>query len=75
VTQFVSAEVDDLILRAASTAEDELRWDLLRQAEQAALSQWTVMPVVAAHNGLVQRRSDSPLVVRADGSIDASGLG
>ena len=75
VSRLVSPEVDDLLLAASLTADDNDRWDLLAEAQMAALARWSIVPVAVAQNGLVQSPDVDPIGLRPDGSIDTLSLG
>ncbi|MCP3991460.1 MAG: hypothetical protein GY724_20470 [Actinomycetia bacterium] len=67
---FDSAEVDDLIARAAMTADDTARWRLLIEAQRLAMNEGHILPLAVAKSQLVVAPQASALIVRADGSID-----
>ncbi|MEM9564522.1 MAG: ABC transporter substrate-binding protein [Actinomycetota bacterium] len=70
VARIADPEVGSLLERAARTADDEDRWELLRLAERSALEEGTLLPVAASGSTLVVSSAESGPVIRADGSLD-----
>jgi ABC-type transport system substrate-binding protein len=70
VARVDSPVVADLLERAAVTADDELRWEILDRAHRGALSEALILPVAGSVSMLQQRPDYRPVVERADGSID-----
>ncbi len=70
VARIADPAVGELLDRAAVTADDDARWDLLDRAHRLALDEGTLLPVAATGSTLVAASAESELVVRADGSLD-----
>ena len=73
-TRLMSPEVDALIAEAMATGDDVARWELLVEAERAAMAQWILVPVAVAHSNLVFNTEHASIGTRADGSIDVTTL-
>ncbi len=65
-----SLGVEELLTQAAATADDQARWDLLNQAQTAAIELGLVAPLGYGKSRLVTASGEGELVQRADGSID-----
>lgn len=70
VLGFDTAEIDDLIARAALTGDDEQRWALLVEAHTLAMRQGRILPLSVARSHLIAAPAAAGLVIRADGSLD-----
>ncbi len=73
-TRMADPALDQLIEKAAETADDEARWDILDEAQRLAISYSLFVPVTTAHNELVWSDAAGDVIVRADGSIDRQSL-
>ncbi len=65
-----SSVVEDLLARAAVTADDATRWDLLAEAQEAALAEATLLPMAASASVLLLGPGEGDIAVRPDGSLD-----
>ncbi|MEM9891757.1 MAG: hypothetical protein AAF962_12900 [Actinomycetota bacterium] len=70
VLGFASADVDAVLVEAASTGDDRQRWALLAEAYRLLTTEARAVPVGVANSLLVVAPPAEGLVVRSDGSLD-----
>lgn len=75
VARITSAELQDLLAVAATTADDRERWALLDRAHQLAIDEMKVLPVAVSAGTLVVAPELDGVTIRADGSIDLEASG
>lgn len=67
---FSSPEVDALVAEAATTGDDEARWELLAEAYVLLAADARAVPIGVTHSLLVVAPPAQGLVVQTDGSLD-----
>lgn len=75
VARVDSPTVAALLQQASVTPDDAQRWDILDQAQRAALEEGLILPVAGSASMLHQPPHAPMLVIRADGSLDLETTG
>lgn len=75
VARIADPAIQELLDRAARTADDDERWGLLDEAHRLGLAEAKIVPIAVSSSTLVLSDQVVGLSIRADGSIDVETVG